>query len=99
MIKKGHTSTQALEAIKSKRGFIDPNIGFIGQLMALEGKREYTGPRLFAYTLTRERIVAKTLQAGFEEGQLRGLLEESPPSLVVLKDCVILCSPSNTDQA
>jgi hypothetical protein len=39
MIKRGLSSNQALEAIRSKRGFIDPNIGFIGQLMALEGKR------------------------------------------------------------
>ena len=33
MWKRGMTHTEALELIRQKRGFIDPNIGFVGYLM------------------------------------------------------------------
>jgi hypothetical protein len=30
MWKKGMSDTEALELVRTKRGFIDPNIGFVG---------------------------------------------------------------------
>ena len=33
MWKNGLTETEALDLIRSKRSFIDPNLGFVGQLM------------------------------------------------------------------
>lgn len=38
MWKKGMTDTEAIEFIRQKRGFIDPNLGFVGQLMMLNKK-------------------------------------------------------------
>jgi hypothetical protein len=35
MWKKGMNENQAISFIREKRGFIDPNIGFVGQLMEL----------------------------------------------------------------
>ena len=35
MWKKGLTYQEAIEFIREKRGFIDPNLGFVGQLMEL----------------------------------------------------------------
>lgn len=36
---KYHLSFEkALEKVRAKRGFIDPNIGFVGQLMEFEEK-------------------------------------------------------------
>ena len=35
MWKKGLTYTEAIEFIRAKRGFIDPNLGFVGQLIEL----------------------------------------------------------------
>jgi hypothetical protein len=38
MWKKNLTCNQAIEFLRRKRGFIDPNIGFVGQLMSFERK-------------------------------------------------------------
>lgn len=38
MWKKGFSDSEAIEYIRSKRGFIDPNLGFVGQLMMLHQK-------------------------------------------------------------
>lgn len=35
MWKKGLTYHEAIELIRAKRGFIDPNLGFVGQMMEL----------------------------------------------------------------
>jgi hypothetical protein len=40
MWKKNLTDIEAIEYIRLKRGFIDPNIGFVGQLMELNKKFE-----------------------------------------------------------
>lgn len=38
MWKKGLTEQEAIEFIRMKRGYIDPNIGFVGQLMEFSKK-------------------------------------------------------------
>ena len=38
MYKKGLSDSEAIEYIRLKRGFIDPNIGFVGQLMEFNKK-------------------------------------------------------------
>lgn len=35
MWKRGFSYLESIEYIRSKRGFIDPNLGFVGQLMVL----------------------------------------------------------------
>lgn len=38
MWKRKYTFEEAMEFVRSKRGFIDPNLGFVGQLMELSKK-------------------------------------------------------------
>jgi hypothetical protein len=38
MWKTGMDEKQAIEFIRKRRGFIDPNIGFVGQLMGFNEK-------------------------------------------------------------
>lgn len=61
--------------VRTKRGFIDPNIGFIGQLMDFEQKLrvanntpkvlQQNSPRLYAFTIQKERIISRPLLANF----------------------------------
>lgn len=92
MWKNGLSSTEALDLVRAKRGFIDPNIGFIGQLMAfheyLRGIALPEYPRLYTYTATRERIVQRRLTQ--DELEVRGLLTEGSASLLCMHDCLIL---------
>ena len=46
MWKKGLTDSEAIELVRLKRGFIDPNIGFVGQLMEFnkKWKKNHKGP-------------------------------------------------------
>jgi hypothetical protein len=92
MWKNGLTSTEALDLIRAKRGFIDPNIGFIGQLMVfhdnLRGTTQPEYPILYVYTATRERIVQRRLSK--EDVEVKGVLTEGAASLLCMPDCLIL---------
>ena len=95
MWKKSISSNEAFAYIREKRGFIDPNIGFVGQLMNLENQLNLSvkkeGNRLYSFTLSKERIICKNLP-NFKGDILRDSLSQyGPLCLLEIKgECFIL---------